>query len=95
MNILYYERNIGRCTLGKNRKVCLVVGFTDIRKQINGLAQIAESKKAKELLSWNYFVLLGKTRRFMKIFNGDNTSCFGRVEGGNHRKKLTSLLVSA
>ncbi len=42
--------------LKKNRKIYLVMGFTDMRKQINGLAQIAEAKKPKELLSGNYFV---------------------------------------
>jgi hypothetical protein len=41
--------------LKKNRKIYLVMGFTDMRKQINGLAQIAEAKKPKELLSGNYF----------------------------------------
>jgi len=43
------------------------MGFTDMRNQINGLARIAEAKKPKELLSGNYFVFLGKTRRVMKI----------------------------
>ena len=41
--------------LRKNLKIYLVMGFTDMRKQINGLAQIAEAKKSKELLSGNYF----------------------------------------
>jgi len=59
--------------LKKNRKIYLVMGFTDMRKQINGLAQIAEAKKPKELLSGNYFVLLGKTRRVMKILSWDKT----------------------
>ena len=59
--------------LKKNRKIYLVMGFTDMRKQINGLAQIAEEKKPKELLSGNYFVFLGKTRRVMKILYWDKT----------------------
>ena len=59
--------------LKKNRKIYLMMGFTDMRKQINGLAQIAEAKKPKELLSGNYFVFLGKTRRVMKIIYWDKT----------------------
>ena len=59
--------------LRKNRKIYLVMGFTDMRKQINGLAQITEAKKPKELLSGNYFVFLGKTRRVMKILYWDKT----------------------
>ncbi len=43
--------------LRKNRKIYLVMGFTDMRKQINGLAQIAEAKKPKErvmkILYWD------------------------------------------
>ncbi len=65
--------------LKKNRKIYLVMGFTDMRKQINGLAQIAEAKKSKELLSGNYFVFLGKTLRVIKMLYWNKTGfCQGR-----------------
>jgi len=50
-----------------------VMGFIDMREQINGLAQIAEAKKPIELLSRNYFVFLGKTWRVMKMLYWDTT----------------------
>ena len=50
-----------------------VMGFIDMREQINGLAQIAEAKKPIELLSRNYFVFLGKTWRVMKMLYLDTT----------------------
>ncbi len=59
--------------LRKNRKIYLVMGFTDMRKQINGLAQIAEARKPKELLSGDYFVFLGRMSRVMKILYWDKT----------------------
>ncbi len=72
ISILSSKRDIGD-DLRKNRRIYLIVGFTDMHKQINGLAQLAEAKKPKELLSGNYFVFLGKTRRVMKILCRDKT----------------------
>ncbi|HNV37156.1 MAG: IS66 family insertion sequence element accessory protein TnpB [Spirochaetota bacterium] len=53
--------------LKKNRKIYLVMGFTDMRKQINGLAQIAEAKKPKKLLSGNYFVFYQRWREWFYL----------------------------
>ncbi len=57
----------------KDRQIHLVVGITDMRKQINGLAQIAHEKKADRVFSGDYFVFLGKTRRVMKVLYWDHT----------------------
>jgi len=45
-----FRKEDRRMYLKKNRKIYLVMGFADMRKQINGLAQIAQEKKPKELL---------------------------------------------
>ena len=50
ISILSSKRDIGD-DLRKNRMIYLIVGFTDMHKQINGLAKIAEAKKPKELLA--------------------------------------------
>ncbi len=55
--------------LKKNRKIYLVMGFTDMRKQINGLAQIAEAKKPKKLLSGNYFVFYQRWREWFYLLS--------------------------
>jgi transposase len=57
----------------KDRQIHLVAGITDMRKQINGLAQIANEKKADRVFSGDYFVFLGKTRRVMKVLYWDHT----------------------
>jgi transposase len=57
----------------KDRQIHLVAGITDMRKQINGLAQIANEKKSDRVFSGDYFVFLGKTRRVMKVLYWDHT----------------------
>jgi transposase len=57
----------------KDRQIHLVVDITDMRKQINGLAQIAHEKKSDRVFSGDYFVFLGKTRRVMKVLYWDHT----------------------
>jgi len=57
----------------KDRAMYLVAGITDMRKQINGLARIANEKKADSVFSGDYFVFLGKTRRTMKVLYWDRT----------------------
>ena len=51
----------------KDRQIHLVVDITDMRKQINGLAQIAEAKKPKKLLSGNYFVFYQRWREWFYL----------------------------
>jgi transposase len=44
----------------KDRAIHLVAGITDMRKQINGLAQIANEKKSERVFTGDYFVFLRK-----------------------------------
>ena len=57
----------------KDRAIHLVAGITDMRKQINGLAQIANEKKSDRVFSGDYFVFLGKTHKVMKVLYWDRT----------------------
>ncbi len=57
----------------KDRAIHLVAGVTDMRKQINGLAQIANEKKADRVFAGDYFIFLGKTRKVMKVLYWDRT----------------------
>lgn len=57
----------------KDRAIYLVAGITDMRKQINGLARIANEKKADSVFLGDYFVFLGKTRKVMKVLYWDRT----------------------
>ena len=59
--------------LRRNQTIFLVVGITDMRKQINGLAAIVQEHLPDGPCSGNYFVFLGKTRRVMKILYWDRT----------------------
>jgi len=59
--------------LRKDRTIYLIAGITDMRKQINGLAAIAQAKKPDEVFSGSYFVFLGKTRKVMKILYWDRS----------------------
>jgi len=42
----------------KDRAIYLVAAITDMRKQLNGLARIANEKKADSVFSGDYFVFL-------------------------------------
>jgi len=57
----------------KDRAIHLVVGMTDMRKQINGLAQLANEHKPDCVFAGDYFVFLGKTRKVMKVLYWDRT----------------------
>ena len=59
--------------LRKDRTIYLIAGITDMRKQINGLAAIAQAKKPDAVFSGSYFVFLGKTRKVMKILYWDRS----------------------
>lgn len=59
--------------LAKDKKVFIKTGFIDMRKQINGLSEIAQASMPEPPLSGAYFVFCGKTRRVMKILYWDAT----------------------
>lgn len=57
----------------KDRRVFIKTGFTDMRKQINGLSAIAEVSMVEPPLSGAYFVFCGKTRKIIKVLYWDAT----------------------
>ncbi|MBU0927633.1 MAG: IS66 family insertion sequence element accessory protein TnpB [Spirochaetes bacterium] len=57
----------------KDKLIFLRTGFTDMRKQINGLSEIAQASLPESPLSGAYFVFCGKTRRVIKILYWDAT----------------------
>ena len=57
----------------KDKRIFLRTGFTDMRKQINGLSQIAQASLPESPLSGAYFVFCGKTRHVIKILYWDAT----------------------
>lgn len=59
--------------LAKDKKVFIKTGFIDMRKQINGLSEIAQASMPEPPLSGAYFAFCGKTRRVMKILYWDAT----------------------
>lgn len=59
--------------LSKDKRIFLRTGFTDMRKQINGLSEIAQASLPEPPLSGAYFAFCGKTRRVIKILYWDDT----------------------
>jgi len=59
--------------LGEERRVFVRLGFTDMRKQINGLAAIVQELKPDGPFDGSYFVFCGKTKRVLKILYWDAT----------------------
>ncbi len=57
----------------KDRKIFIKTGFTDMRKQINGLSAIAEGSMPEPPLSGAYFVFCGRTRKLIKVLYWDRT----------------------
>ena len=48
-------------------------GATDLRKQINGLAAMAQGEMSKDLFSGSLFVFCNKTRKLLKALYWDRT----------------------
>jgi len=57
----------------KDTKIYIKTGYTDMRKQINGLAEIAQAAMPEGPLSGAYLVFCGKTRHVIKILYWDAT----------------------
>lgn len=57
----------------KDRRVFVQLGFVDMRKQINGLAAIAQERRPQGPFDGSYFVFCGKARRVIKILYWDRT----------------------
>jgi transposase len=59
--------------LEKDRRVFVRLGFTDMRKQINGLSVLVQELKPDGLFDGSYYVFCGKTKRVLKIVYWDRT----------------------
>lgn len=59
--------------LNKERRIFVKLGFTDMRKQINGLAAMVQNQKSEGPMDGSYFIFCGKTRRLLKILYWDKT----------------------
>lgn len=57
--------------LGKGKRIFVKLGFTDMRKQINGLAAMVQDLVPDGPFSGSYFAFCGKTRRILKIVYWD------------------------
>jgi len=54
-------------------KIFVRPGVTDMRKQINGLAIIAESQMNEQPFSGNLFMFCGRNRRVLKVLYWDHS----------------------
>ena len=59
--------------MNKDKRVFVRLGFTDMRKQINGLAAIVQDIRPDGPFDGSYFVFCGKTRRVLKVIYWDST----------------------
>ena len=57
--------------LEKEKRVFVRMGFTDMRKQINGLSAVIQELKSEGPFDGSYYVFCGKTRKIIKIVYWD------------------------
>ena len=53
--------------LSKDKRVFVRLGFTDMRKQINGLCALIQDIRPEGPFDGSYYVFCGKTRRTIKM----------------------------
>jgi len=59
--------------LGKEKRIFVRIGFTDMRKQINGLAALVQQLRPEGPFDGSYYVFCGKSRRVLIILYWDST----------------------
>lgn len=57
----------------ENAKTFVKLGYTDMRKQINGLSALVQEERNAQLFDGSYYVFCGKSRRLIKILYWDKT----------------------
>ncbi len=57
----------------KDRRIFVRLGFTDMRKQINGLSAFVQEQRPEGPFDGSYYVFCGKTRKVIKILYWDQT----------------------
>ena len=58
---------------GSSVRIFVRPGATDLRKQINGLAAMAQGEMSQDLFSGSLFVFCNKTRKILKVLYWDRT----------------------
>lgn len=72
--------------LSKERRVFVRLGFTDMRKQINGLSALTQKLRPDGPFDGSYYVFCGKTRRVIKVLYWDtNGFCLWQKRLENDR----------
>jgi transposase len=59
--------------LRKGTRIFVKLGFTDMRKQINGLTALVQELRSEGPFDGSYFVFCGKTKHITKILYWDKT----------------------
>jgi len=92
--------------LNKERRIFARLGFTDMRKQINGLSALVQELRPEGPFDGSYYVFCGKTRRVVKILYWDRTgfclwnkrleqNSFPWPRNGNELDELTRVNIRA
>ena len=58
--------------LKKECRVFVRLGFTDMRKQINGLSTLVQELRPEGPFDGSYYVFCGKTRKVVKIIGASD-----------------------
>jgi transposase len=59
--------------LGESKRLFVRLGFTDMRKQINGLSALVQELRPDGPFDGSYYIFCGKTRRVAKVLYWDKT----------------------
>lgn len=57
--------------LASGKRIFIKLGFTDMRKQINGLSAMVQNLRPEGPFDGSYFLFCGKTHRILKILYWD------------------------
>ena len=57
--------------IARDKRIFVRLGFTDMRKQINGLSAIIQELRPAGPFDGSYYVFCGKTRRVIKVLYWD------------------------
>ncbi|MCD1655938.1 IS66 family insertion sequence element accessory protein TnpB [Treponema zuelzerae] len=59
--------------LRKDTRVFVQLGYTDMRKQINGLSALVQAERSSGPFDGSYYVFCGKTKKVIKVLYWDRT----------------------
>ena len=58
--------------LSRDKRIFVRLGYTDMRKQINGLSSLVQELRPEGPFDGSYYVFCGKTRRVVKVVYWDS-----------------------